>query len=69
MLGARFRNSEAIGGAFEADDDGCNDNGLQVPAGCNMGRRRSRAVLYQLSGHYKPEKVKTKLKLTNVSWY
>jgi len=44
-------------------------NNLDVPAGCNMGRRRSRAVLYQLSGHYKPEKggVKTKLKLGNVS--
>lgn len=41
---------------------------IVVPAGCNMGRRRSRAVLYQLSGHYRPEKgVKTKLKLNNVN--
>lgn len=33
----------------------------------NYGRRRSRAVLYQLSGHYKQDKMKTKLKLNNVS--
>lgn len=33
------------------------------------GRRRSRAVLYQLSGHYKSDKPKTgKLKLNNVSF-
>lgn len=53
------------GGDAEAGEG----NNLDVPAGCNMGRRRSRAVLYQLSGHYKPEKggVKTKLKLGNVS--
>ncbi|KAJ8872445.1 hypothetical protein PR048_026049 [Dryococelus australis] len=31
----------------------------------NYERRRSRAVLYQLSGHYKQDKVKTKLKLNN----
>ncbi|GLH13144.1 Cyclic nucleotide-gated cation channel subunit A [Gryllus bimaculatus] len=31
----------------------------------NYGRRRSRAVLYQLSGHYKQDKIKTKLKLNN----
>lgn len=73
LLGARFRNNESSilgGGNFDDDDDdddNNNGNGLQVPAGCNMGRRRSRAVLYQLSGHYKPEKVKTKLKLSNVS--
>ncbi|GAB6019849.1 hypothetical protein CHUAL_001388 [Chamberlinius hualienensis] len=28
-------------------------------------RRRSRAVLYQLSGHYRPDKMKNKLKLNN----
>lgn len=33
----------------------------------SYGRRRSRAVLYQLSGHYKQDKIKTKLKLNNVS--
>lgn len=70
MLGARFRNNEAsilgVGDFDDDDDDNNNGNSLQVPAGCNMGRRRSRAVLYQLSGHYKPEKVKTKLKLSNV---
>ncbi|KAL5286114.1 KCNH4 family protein [Megaselia abdita] len=69
LLGARFRNNESSilgGGDFDDDDDDNNNgNSLQVPAGCNMGRRRSRAVLYQLSGHYKPEKVKTKLKLSN----
>ncbi|XP_069980935.1 voltage-gated delayed rectifier potassium channel KCNH8 [Penaeus vannamei] len=31
----------------------------------NYGRRRSRAVLYQLSGHYKQDKMKSKLKLNN----
>lgn len=58
-----------IGGSnFDGDGDTNECNNLNVPAGCNMGRRRSRAVLYQLSGHYKPEKgVKTKLKLGNVS--
>lgn len=57
--------SSGDGGDAEAGEG----NNLDVPAGCNMGRRRSRAVLYQLSGHYKPEKggVKTKLKLGNVS--
>ena len=48
-------------------DDAMDGNNLDIPAGCNMGRRRSRAVLYQLSGHYKPEKAKPKLKLGNVS--
>ncbi|CAG0892853.1 unnamed protein product [Darwinula stevensoni] len=31
----------------------------------NYGRRRSRAVLYQLSGHYKQDKMKTKLNKIN----
>lgn len=55
--------------ANDGDAEAGEGNNLDVPAGCNMGRRRSRAVLYQLSGHYKPEKggVKTKLKLGNVS--
>ncbi|XP_050327544.1 potassium voltage-gated channel subfamily H member 8 isoform X1 [Bactrocera neohumeralis] len=78
LLGARFRAGSnagmlglgglpGLGGppTSEADADGMEGNNLDVPAGCNMGRRRSRAVLYQLSGHYKPEKVKTKLKLGN----
>uniref|UniRef100_A0A182MAB4 Ion transport domain-containing protein n=1 Tax=Anopheles culicifacies TaxID=139723 RepID=A0A182MAB4_9DIPT len=38
---------------------------MEIPPGVNMGRRRSRAVLYQLSGHYKPEKMKTKIKLNS----
>ncbi|XP_030385203.1 potassium voltage-gated channel subfamily H member 8 isoform X2 [Scaptodrosophila lebanonensis] len=80
LLGARFRAGSnagmlglgglpGLGGAAAGDSDaeGGEGNNLDVPAGCNMGRRRSRAVLYQLSGHYKPEKggVKTKLKLGN----
>ncbi|XP_030564137.1 potassium voltage-gated channel subfamily H member 8 isoform X1 [Drosophila novamexicana] len=81
LLGARFRagsNAGILGlgglpglGGPSSGDGGDTDTGegnnLDVPAGCNMGRRRSRAVLYQLSGHYKPEKggVKTKLKLGN----
>lgn len=70
LLGARFRSNDAgllagIGGSA-GNDDGTNPD-FEVPAGVNMGRRRSRAVLYQLSGHYKPEKIKTKLKLNNVS--
>lgn len=62
LLGARFRSNES---SLLGDDGNAND--FEVPAGVNMGRRRSRAVLYQLSGHYKPEKIKTKLKLNNVS--
>ncbi|XP_055688851.1 potassium voltage-gated channel subfamily H member 8 isoform X2 [Lutzomyia longipalpis] len=50
----------------ECDSDVGGEAGdFDVPSGVNMGRRRSRAVLYQLSGHYKPEKAKTKLKLNN----
>ncbi|XP_052838200.1 potassium voltage-gated channel subfamily H member 8 isoform X3 [Drosophila gunungcola] len=81
LLGARFRAGSnagmlglgglpGLGGppsSGEGDAEAGEGNNLDVPAGCNMGRRRSRAVLYQLSGHYKPEKggVKTKLKLGN----
>ncbi|XP_049867041.1 potassium voltage-gated channel subfamily H member 8-like isoform X9 [Pectinophora gossypiella] len=50
---------------FDSDPNGNLDP--EAPSPANMGRRRSRAVLYQLSGHYKPEKTKTKLKLNNVS--
>ncbi|XP_048479359.1 potassium voltage-gated channel subfamily H member 8 isoform X5 [Plutella xylostella] len=46
---------------FDSDPSGNLDP--EAPSPANMGRRRSRAVLYQLSGHYKPEK--TKLKLNN----
>ncbi|KAH8400696.1 hypothetical protein KR009_000381 [Drosophila setifemur] len=79
LLGARFRAGSnagmlglgglpGLGGptSNDGDPEAGEGNNLDVPAGCNMGRRRSRAVLYQLSGHYKPEKgVKTKLKLGN----
>lgn len=62
LLGARFR---ADSTSLLADQNGGLDP--EAPSPANMGRRRSRAVLYQLSGHYKPDKMKTKLKLNNVS--
>ncbi|XP_022241105.1 potassium voltage-gated channel subfamily H member 8-like [Limulus polyphemus] len=44
-------------------------NGNLEPEGClstnNYQRRRSRAVLYQLSGHYRQDNMKSKLKLNN----
>ena len=61
-MGARFRSADT---SLLAEEGGLPGN-IDIPAGVNMGRRRSRAVLYQLSGHYKPEKIKTKLKLNNV---
>lgn len=64
LLGARFRSTES---SLLGIEDGGPGGDFEVPPGVNMGRRRSRAVLYQLSGHYKPEKIKTKLKLNNVS--
>lgn len=40
---------------------------ISRPHGFNMERRRSRAVLYQLSGHLqKQDKTKSKLKINNV---
>lgn len=62
LLGARFR---AESSCLLPDSNGNLDP--EAPSPANMGRRRSRAVLYQLSGHYKPDKMKTKLKLNNVS--
>lgn len=61
VLGARFRGADSC---LLADANG-NLDPEAPPA--NYGRRRSRAVLYQLSGHYKQDKIKTKLKLNNVS--
>lgn len=63
VLGARFRGADSC---LLADANG-NLDPEAPPA--NYGRRRSRAVLYQLSGHYKPDKIKTKLKLNNVSFF
>ena len=63
LLGARFRDTSTVLGGSEDGDIGPDE----FPPASVMGRRRSRAVLYQLSGHYKPEKVKTKLKINNVS--
>ncbi|XP_047510383.1 potassium voltage-gated channel subfamily H member 8-like isoform X4 [Pieris napi] len=60
LLGARFR---AESSCLLPDSNGNLDP--EAPSPANMGRRRSRAVLYQLSGHYKPDKMKTKLKLNN----
>ncbi|GBP28292.1 Potassium voltage-gated channel subfamily H member 8 [Eumeta japonica] len=62
LLGARFR---AESSCLLPDPNGNLDP--EAPSPANMGRRRSRAVLYQLSGHYKPDKAKNKLKLNNVS--
>ncbi|XP_045491139.1 potassium voltage-gated channel subfamily H member 8-like isoform X4 [Colias croceus] len=62
LLGARFR---AESSCLLPDPNGNLDP--EAPSPANMGRRRSRAVLYQLSGHYKPDKMKSKLKLNNVS--
>lgn len=49
------------------------ETGLEVhkvtrPPGFNANRRRSRAVLYQLSGHLQKQD-KSKLKINNVSPY
>ena len=63
LLGARFRDTSTVLGGSEDGDIGPDE----FPPASVMGRRRSRAVLYQLSGHYKPENVKTKLKINNVS--
>ncbi|XP_019756627.2 potassium voltage-gated channel subfamily H member 8 isoform X2 [Dendroctonus ponderosae] len=62
VLGARFRGS-ADSCLLAERANGNLDDPEAPPA--NYGRRRSRAVLYQLSGHYKPDKMKTKLKLNN----
>lgn len=37
------------------------------PPSDHYARRRSRAVLYQLSGHYTKDRRKSKLKINNVS--
>ncbi|XP_066244999.1 potassium voltage-gated channel subfamily H member 8 isoform X2 [Euwallacea similis] len=61
VLGARFRGS--ADSCLLAEKSNCDLDPEAPPA--NYGRRRSRAVLYQLSGHYKPDRMKTKLKLNN----
>jgi potassium voltage-gated channel Eag-related subfamily H protein 8 len=55
-------------------DDEELDDGAESPGPTDASnpyhRRRSRAVLYQLSGHYRrSETVKSKLKLNNVSHF
>ncbi|KAF5298054.1 hypothetical protein FQA39_LY11822 [Lamprigera yunnana] len=59
VLGARFRGADSC---LLADAN--EDLDPEAPP-ANYGRRRSRAVLYQLSGHYKQDKIKSKLKLNN----
>lgn len=72
LLGARFQGVRGGGGHDTLLLPDANGN-LDPEAGDDdaprdtYGRRRSRAVLYQLSGHYKQDKIKTKLKLNNVS--
>ncbi|XP_049859060.1 potassium voltage-gated channel subfamily H member 8 isoform X2 [Schistocerca gregaria] len=51
----------------ELYDSDANGNADPEAPPANYGRRRSRAVLYQLSGHYKQDKIKTKLKLNNLT--
>lgn len=52
---------------FPDEETGLEIHKLSCP-GFNIERRRSRAVLYQLSGHLqKQDKSKSKLKINNVS--
>ncbi len=46
---------------LEANNGGHFNLGPEAPANYNYGRRRSRAVLYQLSGHYKTDKASKKI--------
>jgi len=66
-------NHSLMGNDFKADANGNLDPEAPPPSNYNYGRRRSRAVLYQLSGHYKTassdnksKKIHSKLS-TNVS--
>ncbi|CAG5933043.1 unnamed protein product [Menidia menidia] len=55
----------------DSDSETDEGTGMEIhqvsrPPGCSMERRRSRAVLYQLSGHLqKQDKTKSKLKINN----
>lgn len=52
---------------FPDEETGLEIHKINRPPGFNMDRRRSRAVLYQLSGHLqKQDKTKSKLKINNV---
>ena len=52
---------------FSDEETGLEIHQISRPSGFNMERRRSRAVLYQLSGHLqKQDKTKSKLKINNV---
>ncbi|CAG7827137.1 unnamed protein product, partial [Allacma fusca] len=56
-----------LGNNLAAGRMGMDANGNLDPEAppANYGRRRSRAVLYQLSGHYKQDRRKSKLKINN----
>lgn len=66
LLGARFQGRGGHDTLLLPDANGNLDPDADEAPRDNYGRRRSRAVLYQLSGHYKQDKIKTKLKLNNV---
>ena len=58
---------------FEDTFEGSKNLGPEAPSNYNYGRRRSRAVLYQLSGHYKTsdksaKKIHAKLGGANVRY-
>lgn len=54
---------------FPDEDTGLEIHKINRPPGFNVERRRSRAVLYQLSGHLqKQDKTKGKLKINNVRY-
>lgn len=60
-------NSPGFVFSFSDEDTGLEIHQISRPPGFNMERRRSRAVLYQLSGHLqKQDKTKSKLKINNV---
>lgn len=65
LLGKARYGADTTSVLADSNNGDVDDSDDMPPA--NYGRRRSRAVLYQLSGHYKQEKIKTKLKLNNVS--
>lgn len=51
---------------FSDEETGLEVHQITAPPGFNANRRRSRAVLYQLSGHLQKQD-KSKLKINNVS--
>lgn len=61
--------SLSLASLFPDEDTGLEIHKINRPPGFNVERRRSRAVLYQLSGHLqKQDKTKGKLKINNVRY-